>query len=322
MLTEMNLKWTAEIPLHRKAASGRQQWHIEIKTVVDMFNESIGSRIACEKAPFMVSVSFSMYFLKIVFGNEWLENVFEKDRSHFIKMVNENMSKSEIVTINHRIVELAELIFNFHRYEGVEHVLDCILGGKLEYAHTELLSARLLRSYGVPFRFHSPRGIRGRDYDLDVRFPTGTLGCAETKCKIEAMQFDAGNFQRTLDEARKQLNKEMPGAIIVKIPGEWFLDGDRIKKIGDVCSRFFKNTKRVVCVIICGTIFEFSAENCGYNDGFRVKQFINENHRFGAKFLPVLINRFTTPSLGEDWVRFWNLFLPLKRVNHRIAPHL
>jgi len=111
------------------------------------------------------------------------------------------------------------------------------------------ISGRMLYLNQVPFRFcASYQCTTGRDYDIEVGYPNGTIASADAKCKIEATDFSANTIEHTLKKARKQLPDSMPGIVFVKVPPRWTADAKSVATMLEVARSFLRGTRRVVSV--------------------------------------------------------------------------
>jgi hypothetical protein len=117
-----------------------------------------------------------------------------------------------------RVMDPAEVIYNLQPVPGFDECITRMRAGDIEGTYAELDFGRMLYLNKVPFRFVVPQGTTGRDYDIEIEYPNGTIASADAKCKIEGTDFSSNTIENTLKKARKQLPDSMPGIVFVKVP--------------------------------------------------------------------------------------------------------
>jgi hypothetical protein len=90
--------------------------------------------------------------------------------------------------------------------------------GDIEGTYAELDLGRMLYSYKIDFQYIKRRGVKGKDYDVEITFPDGTITCTEAKCKIESTDLRADTICTSLNRACSQLPDDRPGIAFVKVP--------------------------------------------------------------------------------------------------------
>ncbi|MGD1037717.1 MAG: hypothetical protein ABR878_11080 [Roseiarcus sp.] len=176
-----------------------------------------------------------------------------------------------------RILELAEILFNLQCTDGFRSCIKQLEAGQIEGTYAELETAKWLYVYEVPFRFNTPVGARGCDYDLELDYGTVRVA-ADTKCKLEHSVVDPNSVKNTLYDNRDQLPKDRPGVMFVKLPAHWLETPHIMDIITAITNDFFANTGRVVAikyysplrVIDGGVVRAF----------FRFRELTNPKHRF------------------------------------------
>jgi hypothetical protein len=124
-----------------------------------------------------------------------------------------------------RIFDLAEILLNLQMVEGFDGCVARLRRAdaqQVESTFAELQVGKLLYVHDVDFEFVVRTDEKGADYDYDIDFHGGWRACAEAKCKLESTEINPRSVRATLNEARKQLPKDRPGIIFVKIPQHWF----------------------------------------------------------------------------------------------------
>jgi hypothetical protein len=173
----------------------------------------------------------SRHVLADVFGLAWLnENIAPSATSSFF--VNNHATAEKFATHLTRVINLAEMLFNFQWIPGYA---ECIVQFKttelIESTYAELDIARLLMAYSHKFIFNVRQNRRGEDFDLLITCPNGIEVCAETKCKLEETPFTEDTLRRVLEHARYQnLPRSRPGMIFTKLPQKWIEDERAISK--------------------------------------------------------------------------------------------
>ncbi len=219
----------------------------------------------------------ALVILEYIFGFQWVEkHILNEPSNGFLSRLLGSEEGSAMIT--HRITNLAEFIVNMMPIRGIEASLDQISRGHIESGYAELEVGKLLLIRDVIFRFIWPSGVKGESFDLEIMFPNGKTVCADTKCQLETGSYSAKGLRNKLDHARKQLPKDYPGVIFIKIPQKWHINQDLLENIEDVCQEFFRGTKRIVSIEIYSAIVEI--ENNILYDRYIGTEFRNQDHRF------------------------------------------
>ncbi len=233
--------------------------------------------------------------LKHYFGQAWTKRFVDPETAtpNFLK-IDESCPLRREITI-FRIIDLGEVIFNL---QGVEGFSDCIArmrDGVIEGTYAELDFGRMLYLTQVPFRFISPSGVKGADYDIEVLYPDGLTACADAKCKIESTAVSYHTMMNTLKDARHQLPKDRPGIAFVKVPYTWMQEPDFDAIALTAAQDFLRNTRRIVSVKYY--VGEFIDEGAMMRHRHLYKEFSNPNTNFGG---------------NRNWDIFRDLKLPVE----------
>lgn len=182
------------------------------------------------------------------FGIDWVvNNVFGKrPLDEFLRA--RSSTREDRFKMTDRIVETAEILFNFQDIPGIENVIEKIKKNKVEPYVAELQSAKLLYSNKTPFFFNNPSNQKGLDYDLIITTENLEIPC-EIECKIEDRNFSENTIRETLRHARKQLPKGKSSVIFVKIPEEWTLLETSQEQLLNVINEFFRRTTRINSIV-------------------------------------------------------------------------
>ncbi len=196
--------------------------------------------------------------LRFFFGNEWTnENVFSmhtqvspehRDGRAFLRT--DAADDESRFRHQQRVVMLGELAFNLQSIDGFKERLKLMDKLDLESALGEMECTSLVAASEMQFRFVTPAGTKGEDYEGEVTTRNNRVLCCEMKAKSEATSFDGRTLYNTLESARKQLPKGKPGMVFVKIPEEW-LKQDAIRSaVESAVEKVFRQSQRLVAVVL------------------------------------------------------------------------
>jgi hypothetical protein len=188
------------------------------------------------------------HLLAAILGDDWVETHIFRDKSptHFFR--NASTDDYERTKGRLRVIQLAEMVFNLQRVEGLNKSITMIRAGDIEAGFAELEVGRILHASDRVFEFVTPKGIKGDDYDLELLF-SDVVVCCETKCKVEATAISEHSLIRTLHSGRKQLPEDKPGIIFVKLPQTWYEAEDSfVVFLSETATKFLRNTGRIVSI--------------------------------------------------------------------------
>lgn len=215
----------------------------------DLENFLENQRLALpDSAAISLLYGLSAEILIHLIGGEWVvNNVFgRKPLDKFLRANPE--SKEDRFKMTDRLMETAELLFNFQDISGVENLVERIKKDSIEACVAELQSAKLLYFNDTPFYFNSPSNQKGLDYNVVATTQGFEIPC-EIKCKIESTNFSENTIKATLKHARTQLPENTPSIIFIKIPETWTVEDETEEKLLGVLNEFFNGTTRVNSVI-------------------------------------------------------------------------
>ncbi len=231
-------------------------------------------------------------------GEEWVRaNIPQEDASStnpvgFFQMDFSSLEKAEAKTA--RIFLLAETLFNLQQVVGFDDRTNQMRTGDAEAAYAEFDFGRMLYIHDVDFRFVIPSGQRGRDYDCAVRYADGRTACADAKCKIENSEIRPDAIRHALKTARKKnLPRDEPGIVFVKVPQTWLQFSDERHRLVDVAADFLRQTERAVLVVLY----------CSVQFPVKGQQLIAMRH---------LQDEVENPKHRFDMTKSWRLFKGLK----------
>src|SRR5262249_53264970 len=91
------------------------------------------------------------------------------------------------------------------------------------------------------FKFVTPTGVKGKDYDVGIEYTDGREACADAKCRLEGTELRADTVKNSLNKARSNnLPPDKPGIIFVKVPQTWLEREDVRRGIYAVVEEFLR----------------------------------------------------------------------------------
>jgi len=183
------------------------------------------------------------------FGSKWTEkHILSEPPNIFFRGDITNEINDGVLM--RKVINLAEFLINLAPKENIETILHMIASGEIEPNYAELEVAKLLMTRNVNFHFVIPT-VKGESFDLLIDAPFASQICADTKCKLEAGEFSAQGILHSLKQATKRnLPKDRPGTIFIKIPQEWQASPSIWAKIQEVCREFLNQHLRLVSINI------------------------------------------------------------------------
>lgn len=248
--------------------------------------------------------------LRFFFGNDWTnERVFPihnetsfHHRQGRVFLMSDSLAPADQYRHMQRVTNLAEVTFNMQGVDGQKRRISLMDKHDLESALGEMECAALLCHPKLRFRFVTPAGSRGLDYDGDVTTCAGRAVCCEIKSKCAGTAAGDQTLWHALEMSRKQLPKGQPGLVLVRIPEEWTRHQDMKAVAEKAVGRVFRQSHRVVAVIALWE--EWHRTTGGWNlVMYRFKEYRNKKSRFyhpDIDDLLGLLGRANNPS----WVSF------------------
>jgi hypothetical protein len=244
--------------------------------------------------------------LKHYFSLEWLEA--NLNNPGFLQIIETDQNSKDLSAL--RMIDLAEVIYNLQHVPGFDDCIARMEAGHIEDTFAELDLGRMLFLNSVPFRYVVPQGVKGKDYDVEVMYPDGTIACADAKCALEKSDLRAKSIANKLEKARKQLPADRPGIIFVKTPPKWLEQSDFISMIVNESKALFARSQRIVSVK-----FYTSPNSVGggyIKQEHAFKELSNPVTRSGASRNWNLFRRFDLPPGANGMPTHWQrvLFFP------------
>lgn len=201
-----------------------------------------------------------------------------------------------------RMLELAEILFNLQGVNGFDECVERMKTGntdQIEATVAELEFAKLLRMHNIDFKFVVPdRAAGGRNYDFELALDTHPVVCADAKCKLESTEIDPVSVRNTLSEGRRQLPRDQPGILYVKVPQHWFERPEMAEELRRIAYGFLGATERVVMVCYYLSHLSFDSVRQETTHRHAYDEIVNRRSRFSSRDWR-LFSTFTPPS---DWV--------------------
>lgn len=171
--------------------------------------------------------------------------------------------------------------------------------GQVEATFAEFDFARFLYLHDIAFKFVTPTGIKGKDYDFAIEYADGRGGCADAKCRLEGTAVRPDTIKNSLNKARSNnLPPDEPGIVFVKVPQDWLEQNYVRKGIYAAVEEFLRNTKRIVSVVVYTTVTTKLSDKEMMLLRHRFHEFPNASHRFDRRKNWTLFKDYRVP---EEW---------------------
>jgi len=260
-----------------------------------------------------LSFTVSAVIMKHFFGVEWMErNVIQDEENKqphtFLRLDFTNDTIRE--TKSFRMVMFAETLLNLQGVPGFYDRINDMKTADLEACMAEFDFARFLNWHSVDFSFVKPSGVKGADYDFEIRHLNGCVVCADVKCRLEGTVINPKTIRNSLDDARKRnLPGHKPGMIFVKVPQTWLATPDLQNQIADVVRIFLRGTKKIVAVTVYASLVEVLNDPPVIRSDHPFNEYTNPNHRFGLNQNWRLFDNYQAPpewhGAPPNWIRLF-----------------
>lgn len=236
-------------------------------------------------------------------GKQWIANNIFGKRPVDGFLRSKPQKKDDVLKLLDRVIELAEMLFNFQDISGIENLVKRLTEkDSIESCVAELQAAKLLYNNKIPFSFNTPSYRKGDDYDA-IAIVQGLEIACEFKCKVEATDFSGETIKESLREARKQLPKEKPCIIFVKIPEVWTTQRGTEESLLKILAEFFRRTTRVNSVIFHWEEWYYFPDEKSAR-GVKYKEEVNPNSKIS---LGKILNDIKLNAQSEKWTYFSDL---------------
>ena len=232
--------------------------HLDYFAIVPLITEMYGFRQPDKNiAAWALATNILWFFLgkewvdKHVFANPSSRGQVRKDR-RFLKsdLMKDDPALQDRHTI--RVVMLAECLFNLQDTPGITERIRLIKKQcGLEGALAELECARVMSDPELQFRFVDQEKHGGKVPDCEITTTTGRTLYCEIKAKEEETVMSSKSVSNALEAARKQLPKNSPGVILLRLPGSWNAE---TRDVAEACmaaiNKAFENSEKIVSVVV------------------------------------------------------------------------
>ena len=252
--------------------------------------------------PNRLTFTMAVTVIRHFFGKQWCEDHLIQDATHsrpagFLRLDFTPGFEGERKTS--RVLDFAETLFNLQHVEGFDDRVDQMRAGQVEATFAEFDFARFLYLHDIAFKFVTPTGVKGKDYDVGIEYTDGREACADAKCRLEGTELRADTVKNSLNKARSNnLPPDKPGIIFVKVPQTWLEQEDVRRGIYAVVEEFLRNTKRIVSVVVYATVTLELAEQKMMLLRHRFHEFLNASHGFDMAKSWALFKDYKVP---EEW---------------------
>jgi hypothetical protein len=224
-------------------------------------------------------------------------------------------SDNEIQTF--KTVDLGELLFNLQHIDGFDDCIERLKAGNVEPCLAELDVARMLYINDHIFWFNRPEGEGGYNFDFMLILSNDAVAAIEAKCNLEIGEVNINSIRNSLAKARKQLPKNVPGIIFVKVPASSASQPGFADQAVKVAQEFLAGTERVVSVKFYVAPFEYKDGFIGQTHAFF--EISNPNNKFDKSANWDLLRNWLPKQqqwnmMPPKWVRL--LYFPLRELPH------
>jgi hypothetical protein len=246
------------------------------------------------------------------FGQQWCEDNIIQDAAHsrpagFLRL--DFTPEGERKTS--RILDFAEALLNLQHVDGFDNRVDQMRSGQVEATFAQFDFARFLYLHDIAFKFVTPTGVKGKDYDFGIEYADGRVACADAKCRLEGTEVRADTIKNSLNKARtNNLPRDKPGTIFVKVPQIWFERKNVHDSIGAVVKDFLRQTEIIVSVVVYATFTIELVDQKAMLLQHRFREFVYASHRFDRTKNWTLFNNYTVPEewggMHPKWIRVFS----------------
>jgi hypothetical protein len=203
-----------------------------------------------------------------------------------------------------RVIDFVEMLFNLQSVPGFATFylrLQRAHPRAFEGMYAELQIAKMLYATGYPFRFVRAEAKEKRnDYDFEMMFPDSQIACIEAKCRSEDDPVNPDVIASKLGKARRQLPKDAPGIILMKIPQHWYGTHLIREQLKEIALEFLRNTESVVSVKYYVSVVDLDTEKQATTHRHAYQEITNLRTRFPPRNWHIFEGNPHKPN----WVNF------------------
>jgi len=247
-------------------------------------------------------------------GKDWVKANIVQDARHchpdgFFRMNFSSPERREIKTA--RILDFAETLYNLQHVGGFDDRVRQMRTGNPEAGQAEFDFGRFLYIHDVDFRYVISSGQKGRDFDCAVTYGDGRNACGDAKCRLEGTEVRPQAIRSALEKARsKNLPKDQPGVIFVKVPQACLESLEVRQGLVDVAADFLRQTERVVLVTLYVSVSFLHEQHKLVVHRHLVEEVENPKHRFDQSKSWRLFEGFDVPrgwnGMPPKWERIFS----------------
>jgi hypothetical protein len=243
--------------------------------------------------------------LRYYLGDQWVEsNVFDnapgtakwhRQSRAFLK--SDSIDREDNFRHQHRVIELADCLYNLQDIPGIDQRIQLMQRDNLLSAFVELQCARIMATPSCKLRFITPQNEEQPYYDAEITTPAGRTICCEIKAKDETTVLDERAVISTIEQARKQLPKSMPGMVWITIPETWSTQPGAKAIVDKAVLRALGKSGRLVAVLVAFEVWE--TVDTGRLMNFRFVSVQNVTSRFYQDDVDAVIQEFGSHRIPE-----------------------
>ena len=148
-----------------------------------------------------------------------------------------------------RVLRLATLLYNLQSFPGMKDRINDLREKDLASTLGELECAQIVATPHSRFRFIAPCGVKGKDYDGEFTTTAGRTASCEFKTKLENTALSSQTIRSTCDKARRQLPKNVPSIIFLKIPEWWRTQESFHAEVEEGTAGVLRQSTRIVSIV-------------------------------------------------------------------------
>lgn len=153
-----------------------------------------------------------------------------------------------------RIFLFAEMLYNLQFIPGIQDVFKKFGKEDFESIFIELEFAKYIYRSGRYFRFNTPVGIKGQDFDIIIEI-NNNEAVGEIKSKLESNDFAPKKIIQTIKDAKKQLPSNQQNLIFIKIPEIWGQDEQKMDVLCLEIKNYIDKSERILTIIFLWNIW-------------------------------------------------------------------
>ena len=197
-----------------------------------------------ENDPKLISIGMAGGLLLKLFGREWMsKRILNPNNLSFLSDNTQN--PLEEIKLQKKILVLGECLYNLKEIDGIQFILKNLQNEIIESIIAELECGRLLVHRGLDFFYKPSTLVKRNDFDIIIKNSPTDIFC-EAKCKVESTLFSTSTYSDSLHKAKKQLPKDFPAIIMIKLPYFW---NNYERELKNTSEMFVTKTKRALGIV-------------------------------------------------------------------------